>query len=181
MTWLPFYYDRTPIAINYDPTMIILWSYYNSRGLVLQVSIPLPVLRYHYYCTMIPPRMQGLRWHYDYTIILLRLLSPAADIFCLDYDGTTLLLFYYDSRSRTATIYFCQYYDFTTILLRLYWDDTTTLLRWYHDRTTIALLSAIPPLLWVGALTHYAWQLCWCTNTERNSPPWRRVGAELSF
>ena len=47
MTQLPFYYGHTPIAVNYGPTMIILRSYYDSMGLVLQVSIPLPVLQYN--------------------------------------------------------------------------------------------------------------------------------------
>ena len=42
----------------------------------------------------------------------------------------------------------------------------------------MSLLSAILPLQWVGASTHYAWQLCRCTYKERNSPPAQRVGAQ---
>ena len=114
--------------------MIILWSYMIPWGLCSKYLFLCLYYDTTIFSTTIPPRMQGLRWHYNSTIILLRLLeSCAAAIFLPGlrphYDSTTILLRFWESTR-----------DYLFLLVPwAYYCDLTTILGWYYYFTTVVL------------------------------------------
>ena len=165
--------------------MIILWSYMIPWGLCSKYLFLCLYYDTTIFSTTIPPRMQGLRWHYNSTIILLRLLeSCAAAIFLPGlrphYDSTTISLRFWESTSDYLylLVLWPYYYDFTTIILGWYYY-CTTVLPWLYYNCTI--VSQAPPPTMGGCLNPLRLAVCRCICNARNSPPSWRVGAQWLF